>query len=163
MTQPQPVGGFNWARLSMGSKGLLVSSLILFISLFLPWQAFRGCEELANAVLNVSCSLSGFLGLGVLVALLAIGVLVWEGMLAAGVNINTGTMSPALIGAIAGGATAVFALIKFLTSLGGGTLGAYSITWGAFVGLVAALAVAYAAYVRFQESKVGTAPPPPPV
>ena len=163
MTQPQPVGGFNWARLSMGSKGLLVSSLILLISLFLPWQALRGCEELANAIIDVPCTVSGFAGFGSIVALLAIGVLVWEGMLAAGVNITTGTMSPALIGAIAGGATALFGLIKFLTALGGGPLDAYTMSWGAFVGLVAVLAVAYAAYVRFQESKVGTAPPPPAV
>ena len=163
MTQPQPAGGVDWNRLSMGSKGLLVSSLILLISLFLPWQTIPGCEETASGILAVSCSLSGFAGLGALVALLAIGVLVWEGMLAAGVKISTGTMSPALIGAIAGAATAAFALIKFLTSLGGGTLGAYKVTWGAFVGLVALLAVAYAAYVRFQESKVGTAPPPPAV
>jgi hypothetical protein len=134
-------------RVSMGSKGIFITGLVLLISLFFPWQnVFRGVE-----FFGISGNVSGFSGLGILVALLLIALLVWEGLLAGGVNINVGTMSPALISAIAGGVVVLLTLINFLTKLSG-------IQWGAFVGLLAALALAYASYLRFQESKM--APPP---
>lgn len=145
--------GFDFGRLSMGSKALLASGLVLFIALFLPWRTVTGCEATEAIVGNLPCSESGFAGLGALVAILVIGLLVWEGVLAAGVAPNVGTMSPALVSAGIGGAAALFALIKFLTSLGGGPLNAFSVAWGAFIGLLAALAVGYASYVRFQESR----------
>jgi hypothetical protein len=152
----------------MGSKGLAVTSFLLFISLFLPWQTIKGCAEAQAAAppeFRVGCSISGFGGLGVLVAILCLAILAWEITLMF-VPINLGTVSPALISAIAGGATVLFTLIKFLTSLGGsGFLGALGISWGAFVGLIIALAMAYASYLRFQESRTTapppTAPPPP--
>ena len=146
MAQPQRPGGFDMARVTTGQKILLVSALLLFIDLFLPWQDFGGGEFFGVEVEGVS--LNGFRGLGILAGLLAIATLVWEGLVAAGVNINMGTTSPALIGAILGGATALFTIIKFLTSLDG-------IQFGAFIGLILALALAYGAYLRFQESKVG--------
>jgi hypothetical protein len=150
MAQPQRPGGFDMARLTTGTKVVLAVSFLLFISLFLPWQDVLPGEFEA---FGVSGNISGFTGIGVLVAILAIATIVWEGLLAAGVNINMGTMSPALIGAILAGATALFAIIKFLTSLSG-------VAWGAFVGLILALALAYGAYMRFQESKAGPLAPP---
>jgi hypothetical protein len=153
-------GGFDMGRMSTGTKALFITGILLFISLFLPWQSLEGCDQAAEAI-GVSCSVGGFSGLGVLVAILVIALLIWEGVLAAGTNINVGTMSPALISAIIGGAAAVFALIKFLTSLGGGIV--FNISWGAFVGLILALALAYASYLRWQESKMAAAPGPPPM
>ena len=97
---------------------------------------------------------SGFNGLGVLVAILCIAVIVWEGMLAAGVTINTGASSPALIGAALAAATALVTIIAFLTKLD-------AIKWGAFVGLILALVMTYGAYLRFQESRAGGMSPPP--
>jgi hypothetical protein len=86
--------------------------------------------------------------------ILVIALLVWEGLVAAGVNVSMGTTSPALIGAVLGGATAIFGVINFLPSLGG-------LRIGAWLGLVFSIALAYGAYIRFQESKLGgTAPPP---
>jgi hypothetical protein len=150
MVQPQRPGGFDMARMSTGSKILLVVAILLFIDLFFPWQdVLPGGLE----AFGVSGNISGFNGIGILVAILCLGVIVWEGLLAAGVNINMGTTSPALVAAILGGATALFAIIQFLTSLDG-------VAWGAFIGLILALAMAYGAYMRFQESK---AVPPPPV
>ena len=165
MTQPQPTGGFNWARLSMGSKGLLVTGLLFLISLFLPWADIGSEVEAITGidigdipgVTDVSISglqtspLFGWLGL-----LLTLGLLVWEGMLAMGQNIGAGGRSPAFISAILGWAIAACGLIIFIVSL-------QAPAWGAFLGLILSLAMAYAAYVRFQESKVGTAPPPPAV
>jgi hypothetical protein len=162
----RPAGGFDMARVTTGQKIMGVSALLLFIDLFLPWQAVPDCPGGFAFV----CSFSGFSGLGVLVALLLIGLLVWEGMLVGGVNIPTGSISPALIGAGIGAAAVLFTLIKFLTSLGGGGrfgLG-LSIAYGAFVGLLLALALGYGTWIRFTESKVaaagpsGPAVPPPP-
>jgi hypothetical protein len=161
MTQQQPAGGFNWARLSMGSKGLLVTGLLLLIALFLPWRTIEGCDALTAGLANVSCSETGFAGLGVFVGLLTIALLVWEILLAVGVNVSLGTVSPALVSAGLAGGIVLLGLIRFLTALGGGPLNALTTGWGAYLGLVLLLAVAYAGYVRFQESKVGTAPPPP--
>lgn len=153
MGQPGRPGGFDMARVSMGSKGLLITGVLLFIALFFPWEDFGGEVEDVFGVDVPGATVNGFNGVGVIVAILVIGLLVWEGLIAAGVTMNLGTTSPALISAVIGGATVLFALIKFLTSLD-------AIAWGAFLGLVLALAMAYAAYVRFQESKTTTAPPP---
>ncbi len=162
--QPERRGGFDMGRMSTGTKALFVTGLLLFISLFLPWRTVEGCEEAAEALgVGGGCSQNGFAGLGVLVAILVIALLVWEGLLAAGTNVNVGAMSPTMISAIVGGAAALIALIKFLTSLGGGPFGVFNISWGAFVGLILALALGYAAYLRWQESKMaatpGSAPP----
>ena len=146
MAQPaRPGGGFDMARMSTGSKILMAAGGLLFIDLFLPWQSVDfGPFGSANV--------SGFSGLGILVAILVIALLVWEGLLIAGVNINMGTTSPALISAILGGATALFTIILFLTRL-------TAVSFGAFIGLILALVLAYGAYVRYNESKVTTPPP----
>jgi hypothetical protein len=137
------------ARMSTGSKVLLITGLLLFIDLFLPWQ--RVCFDFGG--FGGGCaSVSGFSGLGILVAILLIALLVWEGLLVAGVNINMGTTSPAMISAILAGATALFTIILFITRLS-------AVSFGAFIGLILALVLAYGAYVRFNESKVTTPPP----
>jgi hypothetical protein len=141
MAQPaRPGGGFDMARMSTGSKILMGAGLLLFIDLFLPWQSAG------------FFSINGFGGIGILVALLVIALLVWEGLLIAGVNINMGTTSPALISAILGGAAALFTIILFLTRL-------TAVSIGAFIGLILALILAYGAYVRYNESQVTTPPP----
>ena len=143
-------GGFDMGRMSMGTKGLVVTGAVLIISLFLPWQSV-GLGPFG------SVNRSGFNGLGVLVFLLALAVIAWELALAV-TTINTGTVSPALISAGLGAATVLFAVILFLTRLD-------AISFGAFIGLIAALGMAYATWVRWGESKTpagGGAPPPPP-
>ena len=151
MAQPQRPGGFDMARMTTGSKVVLVTAILLFIDLFFPWQGVDFGDFL-GADLG-SANVSGFNGLGILVAILCIAVIVWEGMLAAGVNINMGTTSPVLIGAALAGATALFTIITFLTMLSG-------VQWGAFVGLILGLVMGYGAYVRFQEGQAGAPPPP---
>ena len=166
MTQQQPAGGgFNWARLSMGSKGLLVAGLLFVISCFLAWvdvasevEAITGIDissipggQVADTTLNAMGTSPLF---GTLALIAALALVVWEGMIAAGVGVKAGTTSPAMISAILGWVAAGFGVITFIVAL-------QAPAWGAFLGLVLALALAYAAYVRFQESKVGTAPPPP--
>lgn len=140
--------GFDWQRLSMGTKGLLISGVVLVISLFLPWQGVNFGGPFGGFSVN------GFRGLGILVFLVALGVIIWE-LVIAMTTVNTGTMSPALISAAGGGLAAVLTIIHFLTSL-------TAVTWGAFVGLLAGLAMGYAAWLRFNESKTAPAPPPAP-
>ena len=151
MAQPQRPGGFDMARMTTGSKVVLATAILLFIDLFFPWQGVDFGDFL-GADLG-SANVNGFNGLGILVAILCIAVIVWEGMLAAGVNVSMGTTSPALIGAGLAGATALFTIIAFLTKL-------TAIKWGAFIGLILALVMAYGAYLRYQESQAGVPPPP---
>lgn len=145
-------GGFDLGRVPAGSKGLLISGLLLFVFLFLPWQTvvrirpFLGIE--GRDVYDTAFGS----GLGILIAILVLGLLAWEVLLAAGVGISTGRTSPALVSALAGGLVALLTIVLFLTSLG-------NIAWGAFVGLVAGVAMAYAAYVRYQEGQRTTPPP----
>ena len=159
MAQQPQTGGFNWGRLSMGSKGLLITGVLMAIALFLPAQSvsgaagidFGGLEGFGIEVPDIKWMDRA---LGTISLILVIGLLVWEGLLAAGVNVSLGATSPALLSAILGWVIAAFGLILFVLSLDG-------VSWGAFVGLLVSLAMAYAAYIRFQESKLGgTAPPP---
>jgi hypothetical protein len=145
----QRPGGMDMGRMSTGTKILTIGGILLFIDLFLPWQGVAGVEAFGIEVPGVN--ISGFSGLGVFVALLVLALIVWEALLAFGVNIQMGTTSPALISAILGGAVAVFTIILFLTRL-------TAIKYGAFIGLILALVIAYGAYMRFQESKAGPAP-----
>jgi hypothetical protein len=143
----------------MGSKGLLITGVVTAIGLFLPWQNFSpdlgGLEGLGIDIPSVSISAMDR-WLGVFTLILVLALLVWEGLLAGGVRVSLGTMKPAVLSAILGFVIAAFLLILFLVSLDG-------ISWGAFLGLILALAMAYAAYMRLQESKLGAAPPPPAV
>ena len=86
------------ARASTASKIILVAAILLFIDLFFPWQGVD-LGEFGEAF-GVSGNVSGFNGLGILVAILCIAVIAWEIMLMAGVNINMGTTSPILVSAI---------------------------------------------------------------
>jgi hypothetical protein len=153
MAQPQRPGGFDMARASTASKIILVAAILLFIDLFFPWQGVD-LGEFGEAF-GVSGNVSGFNGLGILVAILCIAVIAWELMLMAGVNINMGTTSPILVSAILAGVTAAFTIIAFLTKLS-------AIRWGAFVGLILALVLGYGAYMRYTESRTAAPPPPPP-
>ncbi|HEV3475273.1 MAG TPA: hypothetical protein VG602_07905 [Actinomycetota bacterium] len=145
----QRPGGMDMGRMSTGTKILTIGGLLLFIDLFLPWQGVGGVEAFGIEVPGVN--ISGFSGLGVFVAILVLGLIVWEALLAFGVNIQMGTTSPALISAILGGAVALFTIILFLTRL-------TAIKYGAFIGLILALVIAYGAYMRFQESTAGPGP-----
>jgi hypothetical protein len=136
--------GFDVSRLTMGQKILFVTGAVFLIVLFLPWEDF-----------GFGISLSGFSGIGVLAGLLVIGLLVWEGINVAGVNLNL-NISAALIGAALAGATVLFGLIRFLTAL------SPSPGFGAWLGLIVLIGMAYGAFVRFQESQTGEAPPPAP-
>ncbi|HEX6208905.1 MAG TPA: hypothetical protein VF058_11185, partial [Actinomycetota bacterium] len=149
--------GFDISRLTMGQKTLLITGLVFLVTLFFPWESFDvgGLPGFELPGVNIS----GWNGIGVLAGILAILLLVWELMLMAGVNLNL-NVSEALISAGLAAATVLFGLIRFVIAL---TRSGYGIAWGAWVGLIVLLAMAYGAWVRFNESKaMGTPPPAPP-
>ena len=140
--------GFDWGRLTMGQKGVLISGVLLFIDLFLPWNKVGECP--------FCLSVNGWSAIGVAAGLLVLAALVWEGLNAAGA-LATVTAPKALITAALAGGAAVFALLRAVFNL------EFS-TFGLWLGIILALALGYAAYVRYQESQVTTPPPaaPPP-
>jgi hypothetical protein len=145
--------GFDWGRLTMGQKGVLISGVLLFIDLFLNWNHVG---DLECDVFPDAC-FSGWAGIaGVLAGLLVLAALVWEVLNAAGA-LATITAPKALISAALAGGAAVFALLRAVFNL------EFS-TFGLWLGIILALALGYAAYVRYQESQVTTPPPaaPPP-
>lgn len=146
--RPAGPGGFSMNRLTRGQMILGIASVALLIFLFFPWQDFGGGGRAFGFDIP-GLTISGInKPLGWLVLLLILGLLVWEGLLLAGVI--KGNFNGALIAAAIGGAIALFGVLLFLTSLSG-------VAIGAFLGLIASLAVAWGAWMRFQESK--TAPP----
>ena len=138
--------GFDWGRLTMGQKGVLVTGVLLFIDLFLPWNKVGECP--------FCVSVNGWSEMGVIAGLLVLALLVWEGLNAAGA-LATVTAPRALITAALAAGAALFALLRALFEL------SFS-TFGLWLGIILALAMGYAAYLRFQESKVATPPPAAP-
>lgn len=157
--------GFDMKKLTMGQKGIMAVGVLLMIVLFLPWRSIAGCQ--ANTF-GIPCSINGFSGFGVFIFILILGAIAWEVMLVMG-TLNSVNAPKALIGAGLAGAIALFTLLKFLTSLSGGAFGLKP-ALGSWIGLILSLAMGYAAFLRFNESKGATpapgapplAPPPPP-
>jgi hypothetical protein len=141
--------GFDWGRLTMGQKGVLISGVLLFIDLFLTWSRIGECPFCFNE--------AGFAGVGFIALLLTIALLIWEGLNILG-TLRTVNVSTALVTAALAFGAALFAVIRILFRIGDAVLAGW-------LGLVLALALGYAAYVRYQESQLATPPPaaPPPV
>jgi hypothetical protein len=141
--------GFDWAKLTMGQKGVLITGVLFLIDMFLPWN--RVC------VIGFCEGVNGWSGgTGIIAGLLALALVVWEGMNAAGA-LETVTAPKAMISAALAGGVALFALMRALFNL-------EFASFGLWIGIILALAMAYAAYVRYQESQLATPPaeaPPP--
>jgi hypothetical protein len=146
---------FDVSKLSTASKVLLGAGALLFIDMFLPW--YKACA------FTVCGSASGWNGgFGVLLGLLVLALLAWEGLRVAGVSIPVGTTSPSLISAILAGAVALFAILHFLLKPSG--IGSIGVSWGigAFIGLILGIVVGYGGYLAWQASKAGGTVPPAP-
>lgn len=144
---------FDMTKLSTPDKILLGGSFLLFIDSFLPWQ--RACATFLTIKICPSANAwSGSGGwAGVIMALLALALLVGGILMVAGVAMPTGVnVSQVLAGLTLG--TVVFALLKFLLVIGN------SAGFGAWFGLILALAIGYGGWMKMQESKA--TPPPPP-
>jgi hypothetical protein len=147
--------GFDMSKMSTAEKVLAVSSILLLIDSFLPWQ--RSCSALGElgeliGQEDVCFSLSAWSGsggiFGVLMGLFTI-VLIVAGVLSmtdAMRNVNMGSMSPDKTLGFIGLAVAVFGLLKFLFVL------TESPGYAAFIGLVLLVAIAWGAWQKIQSS-----------
>ncbi len=146
--------GFDVNRLSTGTKILTVSTFLYFIDSFLPWQkvCFGGGTIFGAAIPRSCASLNLWHGVGFIAGLLAIAILVEEGLKIAGVSMGQNVPVGAIVLGLAGGLL-VFTILKVL-------IDNEAIAIFAWIGLILSLAVAYGGYMRFQEEKT-MAPPPP--
>jgi hypothetical protein len=160
--------------LGRGAQLMLVAGVLLFISLFLPWQDFD-VGGIADE-LGVDATFSGWRGFaGVMLGLLTLVTLAWLVVRLLSVNIPL-PVSTAMTGALLGVLVAAFGIIKLLTILGD------EATIWAWIGVILAILVAVGAYMQVQEAggvdtlrsefpssmssgsgaATTTAPPPPP-
>ena len=131
--------GFDLSKLSTASKILLGAGILYLIDLFLNWN------EVCVDVLNVCAGASGIHGLGVLNLLLVLGLLVWEGMAIAGVDIKA---PRALVSAGLAGGIVVFTILKIIVD-------SEALFLFAWLGILLALAVGYGGWMRWQEHQAG--------
>ena len=167
--QPPARPSINFAAQSTATKIMLIAGFLFFIDTFLPWQHFCigggtfGGVSVPGACASFSAwgGSSGFLG--ILAGLLALALVAWEGMQLANVNLNMNVPSNRVSAALAGG-TVVFGAIKFIIVMTNHP------GFGAFVGIILLIAIAYGGYMKWQEPVTagpgmspgpgpGTAPP----
>jgi hypothetical protein len=130
--------------LGRGAQLMLVAGVLLFISLFLPWQDFD--EGGIAEELGVDATFSGWRGFaGVVLGLLTIVTLAWLVVRLLSVNIPL-PVSTAMTGALLGVLVAAFGIIKLLTILGD------EATIWAWIGTILAILVAVGAYLQVQEA-----------
>ncbi len=129
--------------LGRGAQLMLIGGVLLFISLFFPWQDFD-VGGLADE-LGVDATFSGWRGVGFVVGLLTIVLLAWLIVRIASVNIPL-PVSTAMTGALLGTLILIFAIIKLLTILGD------EATIWAWVGTALAVVIAVGAFMTVQEA-----------
>lgn len=134
--------GFDISKMSTASKILLGAGVLYLIDVFLPWQ--RVCAD-AGPLGDICASASGLEGIGIINLLLAIALIVWEGMAIAGVDIKA---PRALISAGLALGILVFTILKIIVD-------SESLYLFAWIGLVLALVIAYGGWMRWQEHQAG--------
>jgi hypothetical protein len=150
----QRPAGFDLSRMSTASKILLGAGVLYFINLFLPWR--RACVGPFCATQNGLAQ-----GVGVINMLLVLAIIVMEILTIANVQVNMGTAKQRLqIEAGLAGGLLVFTVLKVL-------IGLSHIFIFSFIGLLLAIAIGYAGWMRWQEAQLGggpgpAGPPPPP-
>jgi hypothetical protein len=151
------------SKLSTGSWILLGGGVLLLLDSFIfSWQKmcidFGGLGDLVGG--GGVCAKASMWGgdagfVGVIVGLLVIALIVWEVIGLVGMDLSL-PMAASKISAYLGFATLAFVIIKFLLVM------TNEVAFGAFLGLVFALAIGYGAWMRFQEPETKAAAPPPP-
>ena len=150
----------NLADLSTATKVLLGAAVLMFIDLFLAWQKVDNPSPLPDF------TASGWEGLGVLIGLLVIALIVWEGITLAGISQNFNLpVAASIISAALAAAILLFTLIKFVGD-------DEFRSWPAWVVLLLAIAIAIGGWLKYKETPAAMAgpspheppasPPPPP-
>lgn len=126
--------------LGRGAQIMLVSGVLLFISLFLPWQDFGG--GIADD-LGIDATFSGWRGIGAVLGILTLALVAWVALRLAGVDLNL-PVSWAMIAAALGVLVLVFGIIKWLTIIDD------EATIWAWIGLILTLAIAVGTWLVIQ-------------
>jgi hypothetical protein len=138
---------FDLKKISTADKILLGGTLLMFIDTLLPWQ--RACVGICVTI-NAWGGNGAFAG--VLLGLFIIALLIGGVVTAAGVAVPPGVSVSAVMAGLTFG-TVFFALIKFLFVIGN------FIGYGAWIGLILAIVIAYGGFMKMQEAKA--VPPAP--
>jgi hypothetical protein len=138
--------GFDMSKMGTAHKILLGGGIVYLIDLFLPWQ--RVCIDLGIDIPGASgcASASGASGVGIINLLLVIGLIAWEAMGLAGVEISA---PKALVSAGLAGGIVVFSILKIITD-------SEALYLFAFVGLALAAVIGYGGWLRWQEHQAGS-------
>jgi hypothetical protein len=124
----------DFSKLSLGSKVILGAGLLMLIDSFLHWQEV--------SIGGFSAGTSMWHGWGVLVGLLLLAILAWEGARLADIKIAVGPLSPSMVTIVLSALLVLFTLIKVLADN-------YVAIW-AWIGLVLAAGVAVGAWRNMQ-------------
>jgi hypothetical protein len=136
---------------STAQKILIGASALLIIDLFLPWNKF--CADFGGG--SVCASANGWHQFGILAGLLALALIVFEGAAAMGNEILKGSNKGTIILACAVGVL-ISVVLRVIMNLDGAA-------FGAWLGIVLGLAVAYGGWMRYQEApSTGTTTTTPP-
>jgi hypothetical protein len=153
MATPQPRPGFDLSRMSTATKILLGGSILYLIDSFLPWN--RVCVTGGGVIADFCVSANLWHGVGIIAALLAILILIMELLVLGNVQVNIGdARTRSMIEAGLAGGVLLFTILKVI-------IDSDALAYGAWLGIVLALAIAYGGYLRWTEAKV-MAPPPGP-
>ena len=142
-------------RLTQGQKIAGIAGLVLLISLFLSWYGvdFDGLEDIAGVDTTVD-AWGAFDLIDLVLFLTAVAAIAYAALAAAGRHVDL-PVSPAQVVAGLGALSALLVLYRILNQPGPNDL--IDVKYGAFIGLLASAAIAYAG-VRSLGDPVTTAP-----
>jgi hypothetical protein len=145
---------FDLTRLPTADKILGVGAFLLFVDSFLAWQRFLCIGDivgLPGRCLTANAWQGNGSFFGVLMGLFAIILLVGVILSIAGVEMPPNISVPTVMSVLTLG-TVLFALIKFLFVIGNRA------SYGAWIGLILAIVIAYGGYMKMQEAKAVSPP-----
>jgi hypothetical protein len=145
---------FDVAAMSMATKGVLVTGILLLIDSFLPWQ--KECFEFLGQSACGSFSAWGGSGsfFGLMMGILLIVLLLFEVSKLANMSMQL-PIAPSKASAYLGFAVVAFGVLKFIIVL----TSEVSAGFGAWIGIILLAALGYASFLFMKAEEAATAPP----
>jgi hypothetical protein len=124
-------------KLSLNAQLVLLGTIVYVIDSFLSWQSY-------NFTVG-TYSRTEWNGIGVVAGLLALLLLAWELARAFDLKVAIGSLSPSVVSVILAEVLLIFTVIKFLSS--------DARAYGAWIGLVVAIAIGVIGFLRGKEEE----------
>ncbi len=144
---------FDLTRVPTADKILASGAFLLFIDSLLKWQTpcakFQSLGKICAGSANAWGGNASFAG--ILMALFALLLFIGEFMVIGGVTMPPTVSVPTVMAGLTAG-TVLFGIIKFLFVV------ANKPSYGAWIGLIILLAIAYGGYMKMQEAKIVSPP-----